>query len=75
MAYNTTASLDKLTCTDYVDFGNCQDRLGRFVWSKNNSNNLDVKLEVFKKDDNEDFRQGEADFSQWERQTSTGLRD
>ena len=21
MAYNTTASLDKLTCTEYVDFG------------------------------------------------------
>ena len=26
MACSTTASLDKLTCTDYVDFGNCQDR-------------------------------------------------
>ena len=22
-AYNNTAFLDKLTCTDYVDFGNC----------------------------------------------------
>ena len=30
MAYNTTALLDKLTCTDYVDFGKCQDRFGRF---------------------------------------------
>ena len=30
MAYNTTASLDKLTCTNYMDFGNCQDRFGRF---------------------------------------------
>ena len=38
MAYNTTASLDKLTCTDYVDFGKCQDRFGRFSWSKNYSN-------------------------------------
>ena len=28
MVYNTTASLDKLTCTDYVDFGKCQDRFG-----------------------------------------------
>ena len=26
--YITTASLDKLTCTDYVDFGKCQDRFG-----------------------------------------------
>ena len=30
MAYNTTASLDKLTRTNYVDFGKCQDRFGRF---------------------------------------------
>ena len=35
MAYNTTTSLDKLTCTDYVDFGkrqDSQDRFGRFFW-------------------------------------------
>ena len=44
MAYNTTASLDKLTCTDYVDFGKCQDRFGRFSCSKDDSNYLDVKL-------------------------------
>ena len=55
MAYNTTASLDKLTCTDYVDFGKCQDRFGQFSWSKSHSNYLDVKLKVFKKDDNEEF--------------------
>ena len=30
IAYKTTASLDKLTCTDYVDFGKSQDRFGRF---------------------------------------------
>ena len=53
MTYNTTASLDKLTCTDYVDFGKCQDRFGR--WSKNDSNYLDVKLKVFKKDENKEF--------------------
>ena len=34
MTYNITASLDKLTFTDYVDFGKCQDRFGRFSWSK-----------------------------------------
>ena len=55
MAYNTTASLDKLTCTDYVDFGKCQDRFGRFSCSENDSNYLDVKLKVFKKDDNKEF--------------------
>ena len=73
MAYNTTASLDKLTCTDYVDFGKCQDRFGRFSWSKNDSNYLDVKLKVFKKNDKRKFRlvqnltMGEADFKQFMR--------
>ena len=73
MAYNTTASLGKLTCNDYVDFGKCQDRFGQFSWSKNDSNYLDVKLKVFKKDDNKDFRLvpkltlGEADFKQFMR--------
>ena len=73
MAYNTTASLDKLTCTDYVDFGKCQDRFGRFSWSKNDSNYLDVKLKVFRKDDKKEFRlvqnltMGEADFNQFMR--------
>ena len=68
MAYNATASLDKLTCTDYVYFGKCQDRFGQFSWSRNDSNYLDVKLKVFKKDENKDFRlvqnltMGEADF-------------
>ena len=71
MAYNTTASLDKLTCTNYVDFGKCQDRFGHFSWSKNDSNYLDVKLKLFKKCDNKEFRlvqnltMGEADFNQF----------
>ena len=40
-----------------------------FFWSKNQSNYLDVKLKVFKKNDNKDFRliqnltMGEADFN------------
>ena len=73
IAYNTTASLDKLTCTDYVDFGNCQDRFGKFFWSKNDSNSLDVKLKVFKKDHNKELRlvqnltNGEKDFNQFMR--------
>ena len=75
MTYNTTASLDKLTCTEYVDFGKCQDRFGQFSWSKNDSNYLDIKLKVFKREDkNSEFqlRQnlslGEADFNQFIRQ-------
>ena len=73
MAYNTTASLDKLTCTDYVDFGRCKDIFRQFSWSKNDSNNLDVKLKVFGKDGNKKFRlvqnltMGEADFNQFMR--------
>ena len=72
MVYNTNASLDKLTCTDYVDFGKCQDRNGRLCSSKNDSNYLDIKLNVFKREDkNAEFRliqnlsMGEADFSQF----------
>ena len=75
MAYNTTASLDKLICTDYVDFGKSQDRFGRFSWCKNDSNYLDIKLKVFKRQDkNAEFRlrqnlpMGEADFNQFIRQ-------
>ena len=73
MTYNTTASLDKLTCTDYVDFGKCQDRFVRFSWSKNDSNYLDVKLKLFTKDDKKEFRlvqnltTGEAYFNQFMR--------
>ena len=43
-AYNTAAFLDKVAGTEYVDFGKSQDRFGRFSWSKNNSNYLDIKL-------------------------------
>ena len=71
MAYNTTATLDKLACTDYVDFGRCQDRFGRISWSKNSFDLLDVRLKVFKMDENKHFRlapnltMGEADFYQF----------
>ena len=71
MADNTTASLNKLTCTGYVDFGKCQDRFEQFSWSKIDSSYLDVKLKVFKKGDNKQFRLaenltiGEGDFNQF----------
>ena len=55
MAYNTTASLEKLTCTDYMHFGKCQIRFGRLSWSKKDSNYFDVKLKVFKKGDKKEF--------------------
>ena len=69
MAYNTTKTLDKLTCTDYVDFGKCQDRFGRLSWFKNDSNYLDIKLKVFKRAGKiaefrlrQNLSMGEADF-------------
>ena len=76
MAYNATTSLDKLACTDYVDFDKSQDSFGRFSWTKNDSNYLDIKLKVSKREDkNADFRLrqkfsiGEAEFNQfiWQR--------
>ena len=56
MAYNTTASLDKPTSTIYVVLGKRHDKLGHFSWPKIDSNDLDVKLKVFNKDDNKEFR-------------------
>ena len=70
MTYKTTASLDKLTSADYVDFGKCQDRFERFSWATNDSNYLDVKLKVFRKGDKKEFR-----LVQWERQVSTSSCD
>ena len=52
MTYNTTAYLGKLTCTDYIDFGKCQNRFGSVSWSRKDSNYLDVKLKFFEEDDN-----------------------
>ena len=77
MAYNTTETLDKLACTDYVDFGKCQDRFGRISWSKNDSNYLEIKLKVFKREDKngevqlrQNLSMEEADFNQFIRQTN-----
>ena len=74
MTYNSTATLDKLACTDYVDFDKCQDRFGRNAWSKNSFDYLDVKLKVFTMDENKEFwlaqslTMGEADFNHFIRQ-------
>ena len=71
MDRNTTASLDKLTFTNNVDFGKCEDSSGFFSPSKDDSNSLDVKLKVFKKGDKKNFRlvhiftMGEANFNQF----------
>ena len=75
MAYNATATLDKLACTDYVNFGKCQERFGQFSWTTNDSNYLDIKLKVFKREDeNAEFRLRQKTF-QWEKPISTSLFD
>ena len=58
-----------------MDFGKSSDRFGRFSWTENDSNYLDIKLKVFKREDkNAEFRlrqkfsMGEADFNQFIRQ-------
>ena len=74
MAYNATASLDKLTFTDYVDFGKSQDRFGRLSWFKNDSNYLEIKLKVFRREDkNAEFRLRQT--FQWEKLNSISLFD
>ena len=73
MTYNTTASLDNLSCNEYVDFGKCENIFGQFFWSKKDSNYLDVKHKLFKRIDKKDFglvqslTMGEADFKQFMR--------
>lgn len=67
------ASLDKLSCTDFVDFGKNGDRFGRLSWSqteKNDNKYIEIQLKVFRKDVNGEFRKhqqinlGEGDFKQ-----------
>ena len=70
MAYNTTETLDKLACTDYVDFGKSQNRFGRFSWTKNDSNYLDNKL---RGDKRQNFDWDKTFY--WEKLTSISLMD
>ena len=74
MAYNTTASLDKLTCTDYVDFGKSLDRFGRVFWTKNDSIYLDIKLKVFKRENKNAEFQLRQNLSKWEADFNQSIR-
>ena len=47
--------MDELTCTDYVDFGGCQDIFTQTICFKMDSNLLDLKLKFFKKDTDKVF--------------------
>ena len=75
MAYITTETLDKLACTDYVDFGKSEDRFGQFLWAKKDSIYLDNKVKVFKREHKiaefglrQNLTMREADFNQFFRQ-------
>ena len=77
MAYNTSPKFNKQTCTEYVNFGKCQDRFGRLFWTKNDSKYLDIKLKVIKRENKnakfrlrQNFSLGKADFNQFVRQGS-----
>ena len=54
-----------------MNFGKCQDNFGQFSWSRFDCIYLDVKLKLFKKNDNKEFQlvqnttMGEADFNQF----------
>ena len=50
MIYDYSPTLDKQTCTDYVDCGKCHDGIERFSWAKNDSNYLDIKLKMFNRE-------------------------
>ena len=61
MSFNTTSADDKLTCTDFVDFGDNSERFGRISWTKIEKNGanmkfLDIQAKLFKKDSQGEFR-------------------
>ena len=57
MACNITETLDNLVCTAYVDFGKSLDRFGQLSRTKNDSNYLDIKQKVFKRENKDaEFR-------------------
>ena len=56
MAFNTIVSWDMLTCTDFADFGKCQDRFAQFFWSENNSDIKGFRLV-------QNLYKGEAEFN------------
>ena len=55
MAGKNTASFNRLTCTDYVDFGKSQNRFGQFFWSRRHFNYLNANLKVVNLDYNTYF--------------------
>ena len=61
------STLDKSLCTDFVD----KDRFGRFLWTKNEKNYLEIHFKIFKKAIANEFKRyqcvslGQYDFKQF----------
>ena len=75
MACGSTATLDKLDSTDYMDIGNWQEIFAQFSWTENDSKYLDIKLKCSRKKTkkqnfvwDKNFSMGEVDFNQFIRQ-------
>ena len=56
MASNTTASINKLSCTNYVDSGKLNDRFGIFPGLKTTPTSIILEINVVKEIANEDYR-------------------
>ena len=54
-AYNNTSLQDKLTCNNFVDSVKGQHRIGNLSWSLSDSDFLDIKLNIFRQNDNRDI--------------------
>ena len=55
MVYQTTASLDKLICTDNVDNGKCLVKFPQVLCTESDPNFTEGKLKFFKGDDERQF--------------------
>ena len=57
--YDMTAALDNSTCTNFIEFGKDEDRVGRISWSqieRNDNKYLEIQMKVFRIDDKAVFR-------------------
>ena len=71
--YNMTAALDKLICTNFVEFGKKEDRFVRFSWfqlERYDNKYLENQLKVLRRDDkaevckHQQINSTESDFKQ-----------
>ena len=71
MNYNIIASLDKLTCNDYVDFGKNEDRFGRLSWAQTEKKRHQIYRNSTEKTSTVNF--ANINKSNWENQISNNF--